>query len=383
MVFWFYWFLCQIEKYFDVVCEIVCDVEVFELLGGGVCKFYVVVLIMMMWGGFVIVFVFGLKDRRYCEMWIKLIFLVNEGKCLFKLVFISVLLMSWLLVVCVQVMVIECVVNDWEIYFVFYDDQVMYEVYEEIQICQVEGEDGEICYEIMVEGSGMLEECEVCCLELFEQLENGEDGVVVFVIDVCIVGYVVLEIVECLIGEDGVCVVVCVYENIVLYEVDGVEFDVNVFVCCIEVFDGVEMIEDVLCLESVGGYVVCLGDVFENVVILDVDDVDVEIVCFWMIEDGGQFEVIIVCDVEGEVYEWVSEDGCQVEVIVNGELGDVCVFEWEGEDGEIVELWVIGDIEGVCWVMCYVCVECVLEVFEELEGEFQDELNKVFVVEFK
>ena len=316
-------------------------------------------------------------------MRIKSILSANEGKRSSKLALTSVLLMSWLPVACAQAMATERVANDREIHFVSHDDQVMHEVHEEIQIRQVEGEDGETRYEITVEGSGTPEEREARRLELLEQLENGEDGVAVFVTDARIAGHVAPEIVERLTGEDGARVAVRVHENIVLHEVDGAESDVNVFVRRIEALDGVEMTEDVLRLESAGGHVVRLGDASENVVILDVDDVDAETVRSWTTEDGGQFEVIIARDAEGEVHEWVSEDGRQVEVIVNGEPGDARVLEREGEDGETVELRVIGDTEGARRVMRHVRVERAPEAPEEPEGEPQDEPNKAPVVEPK
>ncbi|MDM7985327.1 MAG: M56 family metallopeptidase [Maricaulis sp.] len=382
-VFWFHWPLRQIEKHLDAAREIACDAEVLELLGGGARKPYAAALITMMRGGFATASAFGSKDRRHREMRIKSILSANEGKRSSKLALTSVLLMSWLPVACAQAMATERVANDREIHFVSHDDQVMHEVHEEIQIRQVEGEDGETRYEITVEGSGTPEEREARRLELLEQLENGEDGVAVFVTDARIAGHVAPEIVERLTGEDGARVAVRVHENIVLHEVDGAESDVNVFVRRIEDLDGVEMTEDVLRLESAGGHVVRLGDASENVVILDVDDVDAETVRSWTTEDGGQFEVIIARDAEGEVREWVSEDGRQVEVIVNGEPGDARVLEWEGEDGETVELRVIGDTEGARRVMRHVRVERAPEAPEEPEGESQDEPNKAPAVEPK
>jgi len=382
-VFWFHWPLRQIEKHLDAAREIACDAEVLELLGGGARKPYAAALITMMRGGFATASAFGSKDRRHREMRIKSILSANEGKRSSKRALTSVLLLSWLPVACAQAMATDRVENERGIHFVSRGDHELHEVHEEIRINRVEGEDGESRYEITVEGSGTPEEREARRLELLEQLENGEDGVAVFVTDARIAGHVAPEIVERLTGEDGARVAVRVHENIVLHEVDGAESDVNVFVRRIEDLDGVEMTEDVLRLESAGGHVVRLGDASENVVILDVDDVDAETVRSWTTEDGGQFEVIIARDAEGEVHEWVSENGRQVEVIVNGEPGDARVLEWEGEDGETVELRVIGDTEGARRVMRHVRVERAPEAPEEPEGEPQDEPNKAPAVEPK
>lgn len=384
-VFWFHWPLRQIEKHLDAAREIACDAEVLELLGGGARKPYAAALITMMRGGFATASAFGSKDRRHREMRIKSILSANEGKRSSKLALTSVLLMSWLPVACAQAMATERVANDREVHFVSHGDHALHEVREEIQIRQIEGEDGETRYEVIVEGSGTPEEREARRLELVRQLENGEDGVAVFVTDARIAGHVAPEIVERLAGETAGRVAVRVHENIVVHEVDGEDADVNVFVRRIEDLDGVELSEDVVRLESAGAHVLRLGDASENVVILDADDLDEDTIRSWTSEDGGEFEIIISGDAEGEVHEWVSEDGRQVEVIVNGAPADGRVIEWEGEDGETVELRVMGDTEGARRVLRQVRVERAPapEAAEEPANEPRNEPNKAPVDEPK
>lgn len=382
-VFWFHWPLRQIEKHLDAAREIACDAEVLELLGGGARKPYAAALITMMRGGFATASAFGSKDRRHREMRIKSILSANEGKRSSKLALTSVLLMSWLPVACAQAMATERVANDREVHFVSRGAHVMHEVHEEIQIRQVEGEDGETRYEVIVEGSGTPEEREARRQELLTQLENGENGVAVFVTDARIAGHVAPEIVERLTGEDGARVAVRVHENIVLREGEGEDSDVNVFVRRLEDLDGAEMGDHVIRMEHGDGHVLRLGDATENVVILDVDDVDVDTVRSWTTEEGGEYEIIISRDGEGTAHEWVSEDGRQIEVIVNGTDGDARVLEWESVDGETVELRVMGDTDAARRVLRHVRVERAPEAPQEPEGEPQDEPNKAPVVEPK
>lgn len=380
-VFWFHWPLRQIEKHLDAAREIACDAEVLKLLGGGARKPYAAALITMMRGGFATASAFGSKNRRHREMRIKSILSANDGKRSSKRALTSVLLLSWLPVACAQAMATDRVENDRTIHFVSRGDHEVHEVREDIRINRVEGEDGETRWEVVVEGDGSPEDREARRQEILQQLETDGDGTVLVMTSPRTAGRIAPMVVDRLVGEDGARVAVRVHENIVLHEVEGADSDVNVFVRRIEDLEevaGVDVERNVLVLESTDGHVVDLMDGDENVFVLQSSDVEGAVTRSWTSSDGGEFEVVVRGDVDGEVTEWVSENGRQVEVIVSGAPEDGRTLEWENEDGERVELRVVGDTGAARRVLRQVRVERAHapEATEEPENEPRDEPEK-------
>lgn len=384
-VFWFHWPLRQIEKHLDAAREIACDAEVLELLGGGARKPYAAALITMMRGGFATASAFGSKDRRHREMRIKSILSANEGKRSSKRALTSVLLLSWLPVACAQAMATDRVENERGVHFVSRGDHELHEVHENIQVRRTEGEDGEALWEVIVEGSGSPEEREARRQEILQQLESGEDGNVFVLQSSRVAGNVAPAIVERLVGENGARVAVRVHENIVLNETGGEDSDVNVVVRLIEDLEGVELESNVMVLESTDGHVVDLMNSNENVIVFSSGDGDGTVTRSWTSNDGGEFEVIVRTDSDGEAREWVSEDGRAVEVIVTGAPEDGRSLEWESEDGERMELRFVGGSDVARRVLREVRVERAHapEASEEPENEPRDEPEKAPVDEPK
>ena len=107
-------------------------------------------------------------------MRIKSILSSNDGQRSPKRAMTAVLLLSWLPVACAQAMATERVAAGHDVHFVSRDGHsIVHERSENIEIRSVEGEDGEMRFEVIVDGDGSPEELAARRAEILQQLESG------------------------------------------------------------------------------------------------------------------------------------------------------------------------------------------------------------------